>query len=195
LAERYRQVFIVALGELIVVSGLALSDGGFAPGRAAAFVVSIATTATLLRIYIHRAGEVLSEAFTTTGLQDRFGRWAIYVHATMVAGVVVTAVGAQLVIAHPFVRTPPGWAVVILGGPALFLAGRALFEYTIFARVSWTRPTGVLALAALTPVTLPLSPLIAATAGAAVLAGVATAEATRERGHSAGPPSPRAHAS
>jgi low temperature requirement protein LtrA len=76
LAERCRHVFIVALGELIVVSGLALSGAGFASGRTAAFVVSIATTAALLRIYIHRAGDVLSAAFTTAGLPDRFGRWA-----------------------------------------------------------------------------------------------------------------------
>jgi low temperature requirement protein LtrA len=195
LAERYRQVFIIALGELIVVSGLALSGGGFAPDRTAAFVVSIATTAVLLRIYIHRAGEVLPVAFTTTGVTDRFGLWAIYIHGTMVAGIVVTAVGAQLVIAHPSGRTPPAWAVVILGGPVLFLAGRAVFEYTIFTRVSLTRPIGVLALAALTPVTLLASPLLAAIAATAVLAGIAVADAARDRdrdrGRTAEPPSPR----
>jgi low temperature requirement protein LtrA len=108
----------------------------------------------------------------------------------MVAGIVVTAVGAELVIAHPSVSTPPAWAVVILGGPALFLIGRALFEYTIFARVSWTQPIGVLALAALTPVTLRLSPLLGATAATAILAGIAIADAVRDRGGRTEPPSP-----
>jgi low temperature requirement protein LtrA len=62
LAERYRQVFIIALGELILISGPALSGGGFALGRTTAFVVSMATTVLLWRIYIYRAGETFSAA-------------------------------------------------------------------------------------------------------------------------------------
>jgi low temperature requirement protein LtrA len=113
----------------------------------------------------------------------------MYGHGTMVAGIVVTAVGAEPAIAHPSVPTPPAWAVVILGGPALFLIGRQLFEHTIFGRVSWTRPTGVLALAAFAPVTLRLFPL-AATAATAILAGIAIADAVRDRGGPTEPPSP-----
>ena len=62
LAERYRQFFIIALGELILVTGLAFSGSGFAADRSAAFVVSIATTVLLWRIYIYRAGELLAAA-------------------------------------------------------------------------------------------------------------------------------------
>jgi low temperature requirement protein LtrA len=173
------------------VSGLALSAGGFAPDKTAAFVASIATTALLWRIYIYRAGEVLPAAFRAVPVSARLGRWAMHVHLAMVAGIVVTAVGAELVVAHPSGRTPPAWAIVILGGPALFLAGRAGFEYTVFARVSWTRPTGVLVLAALTAAALLAYPLLAAIAAAVVLAGVTIADVVRTRRHPAEPPSPR----
>jgi hypothetical protein len=40
---------------------------------------------------------------------------------------------------------------VIFGGPALFLVGRGVFEYGVFARVSRNRWIGLLILACLTP--------------------------------------------
>jgi low temperature requirement protein LtrA len=180
-AERYRQVLIIALGELILVSGLAFSAGGFAPYRTAAFVVSVATTALLWRIYIYRAGELLPAVFAADPVSARLSRWTAYIHLAMVAGIVFTAVGNELVITHPSGRTATALAVVILGGPALFLAGRAGFEYIVFARVSRNRPIGVLVLAALTPVALHVPPLVAAAAATAVLAGCAIADAARAR--------------
>ena len=189
LAERYRQVFIIALGELILISGLALSGGGFTLGRTTAFVVAMATTVLLWRIYIYRAGKTFSAALAALPVSARLNRWAVYVHLTMIAGVVVTAVGDDLVIAHPFGRTPAAYAGAVLGGPLLFLAGRAGFEYTVFARVSWDRPIGALALAALFPVSLHVPPLLATTAAAVVLIGIAVADAVRNRRRPPRPPS------
>ena len=57
-AERYQQVFIIALGELILLTGLAYSGSGFQADHTAALVVSFATTVLLWRIYIYRAGEL-----------------------------------------------------------------------------------------------------------------------------------------
>jgi uncharacterized peroxidase-related enzyme len=59
LAERHRQFFIVALGELILATGLALTSSGVAIDRGPPVVVAFATTVLLWRIYIYRAGEVL----------------------------------------------------------------------------------------------------------------------------------------
>ncbi|MFG3599914.1 low temperature requirement protein A [Micromonospora chersina] len=190
LSERYRQLFIVALGELILVTGLALSSSGFAPDAAAAFAVSIATTVLLWRIYIYRAGEVLAEAIAASPDPVRLARSASYAHMAMVAGVVVAAVGAELVIAHPLGHTPPAWIAVILGGPGLYLAGRARFEHAVFGRVSRSRPIGVLALAALAPAMLLLPPVAVATTAALVLTGIAISDAARARGRPPEPPSP-----
>jgi low temperature requirement protein LtrA len=194
-AERYQQVFIIALGELILVSGLALTAGGFAPARTAAFVVSIATTTLLWRIYIHRAGALLSAAMAASPRSARVGRYTVYAHLAMVFGIVVTAVGNHLVITHPSGRTQLAWAMVILGGPALFLIARTGLDYTVFARVSWVRPVEILLLAALVPLMPFASPLIAAIAASAVLAGIATADAARARRHPPEPPSPPSNGS
>lgn len=190
LAERYRQFLIIALGELILVTGLAYSNSGFDAERSAALVVSFAITALLWRIYIYRAGELLAAAIAAAPDPLRVGVSTVYSHLAMVAGIVATAVGYELVIAHPFGHTQPAWIAVILGGPALFLAGRALLEYTVFGRVSRDRPIGLLVLGALTPAMLHVSPLMVAIAATAVLAGIAIADATRARGHPPEPPSP-----
>ncbi|RKN22634.1 hypothetical protein D7147_05555 [Micromonospora musae] len=105
---------------------------------------------------------------------------------------VAASVGAELVIANPLGRTPPAWIAVILGGPALYLAGRARFEHAVFGRVSRSRPIGILALAALAPAMFLLPPVAVAVAAAAalVLTGIAGADAARARRNPSEPPSP-----
>ncbi|SCG72702.1 low temperature requirement protein A [Micromonospora inositola] len=190
LAERYRQFFIIALGELILVTTLTINRSGFAADRTAAFLVSVATTVLIWRIYIYRAGELLAAAIEASPEPFRPTLLAKYSHIVMVAGVVVTAVGDELVITHPLGHTPPGWIAVILGGPALFLAGRAHFEYAVFGRVSRDRPIGLLVLAAIAPVMLLVPPLMAALATTAVLTAIAVADTTRARGRPPEMPSP-----
>jgi len=99
-----------------------------------------------------------------------------------VAGIVLTAVGDEIVITHPVGHARPAWIAVMLAGPGLFLVGRAIFEYAVLARVSRNRWIGLLVLAALTPVTLHTPPLIVALAASAVLTGVAAGDASRARG-------------
>jgi low temperature requirement protein LtrA len=191
LAERYRQFFIITLGELILASGLTFNAGGFDPSRTAAFVVSIVATALLWRIYVFRAGEVLPAAFKVASTPARLGIGPVYVHLAMIAGILVTAVGDQLFIARPLGRTPLAWAIVILGGPALFLVGRTSFEYVIFAKVSWDRPIGALVLAILILLALHVPPLLAAIAATVVLLGIAIIDAVRIRRHPGEPVPPR----
>jgi low temperature requirement protein LtrA len=190
LAERDRQLFIIALGELILVTASALSGSGFAADGTAAFVVSFVGTALYWRIYIHRAGERLPAAIAAAPDPDRLARSATLAHLIMLAGIVATAVGDELVITHPLGHTQPAWVAVILGGPALFMAGFARFEYTVFSRVSRNRPIGLLVLAALTPAMLFVPPLLAALAATAVLAAIAVTDVARAKGRPPEPPSP-----
>jgi low temperature requirement protein LtrA len=190
IAERYRQFFIIALGELIVVPGLAFSGSSFHADRTMALVVSFATTVLLWRIYIYRAGELFGTAVATARDPVRVVLAAAYSHLVMVAGIVVTAVGDELVIAHPSGHTHLAWIAVVFGGPGLFLAGRAIFEYAVFNRVSRNRWIGLLALAALTPVMLHSPPLIVAIAATAVLTGIAASDTARPRRRPPETPSP-----
>ncbi|MEU4381578.1 low temperature requirement protein A [Micromonospora echinofusca] len=182
LADRYQQIFLISLGETILVIGLTYSGAEFTADRAGAFTVAFVTTALLWRIYFHRAGHLLGEALRVARSPGRLGASASSTHLIIVTGVLSTAVGYELVIAYPHGRTDPTWLVFIVGGPAIFLAARSRFEYEIFGRVSWSRVGGLLVLLLLSPA-FTLGPPTMALAGAAVvLAAVAFADARRSRG-------------
>ncbi|MGI5519830.1 low temperature requirement protein A [Micromonospora sp. CA-259024] len=185
LAERYQQFFLVALGETILVAGFAYSRGPYEAGHAGAFALALATTILLWRIYFQRAGQILGEAVAQARHPANIGRSAADTHLVMVIGLAATAVGYELIMEHPLDRIPGSWLAMVLGGPALYLAGRARFEYEVFGRVSPSRWIAILVLAA-SAVPLLFLPGVAATAaGVLVLAAVTVADAWRARG---GPP-------
>ncbi|WP_446217664.1 low temperature requirement protein A [Micromonospora sp. IBHARD004] len=142
LAERYRQILICSAGEIVLVSGQTLTRVGFGRTHIIGFVVAFAATVLLWRAYFHLAGHSLGKAVASAKNPGRIAAAVTYTHFLMVAGVIVTSVGAELVIANPVEHAPLSWTLVILGGPALFLAGRALFEKPVFGRVYWSRLIG-----------------------------------------------------
>ncbi|WP_435209541.1 low temperature requirement protein A [Micromonospora sp. bgisy143] len=182
LAERYQQFFLVALGETILVAGFAYSKGPYESGHMWAFTFAVATSILLWRIYVQRAGQILGEAVQMARHPANIGRSAADTHLIMVIGLAATAVGYELVIEHPLGHAPASWVVMVLGGPALFLAGRARFEYEVFGRVSPSRwiAIGVLVVAAVPLLFLP--GVVATATGTVVLGGVAVADARRARG-------------
>ncbi|MEU1810428.1 low temperature requirement protein A [Micromonospora sp. WMMD1076] len=181
LAERYQQIFLIALGESILVIGVTYSGKEFSGEAAVAFTISFVITALLWRIYFYRAGHLLAEALRTAGTPGRLAESAAQTHLFMVLGVLSAAVGYELVIAHPYDTARPSWLVFVVGGPALFLAARARFEYEIFGRVSRPRLAGLLALVLLLPALATVPAMFALAAVALVLALVASADARRAR--------------
>jgi low temperature requirement protein LtrA len=190
LSERYQQFFIIALGDAILVTGTLFSLHHSETENIGAFTIAFGTTLLLWRIYVHKSGELLPHAISQSKQPSAFLNTAPYTHLLLVAGVVTAAAGFDLVLLEPTGRTPPAWAAVILGGPAMFLAGRAAFEYEVFSRVSLSRPGGMLALLTIAPAALFVAPVYTALGAMLVLAGVATADHRRSRGRPPEDPSP-----
>ncbi|WP_433493695.1 low temperature requirement protein A [Micromonospora sp. CA-248089] len=182
LAERYQQIFLVALGETILLAGLSFTRSPTSPGMVTALALALATSVLLWRIYVQRAGQILGEAVTRAAHPATVGRSAADTHLVMVIGVVATAIGYELVIEHPAGHNELPWLAMILGGPALFLAGRARFEYEVFGRVSPSRLVGIAALLLPVPLLVRLAPLVATGVAAVVLTAVAVADARRAWG-------------
>ena len=173
MAERYRQFLVIAFGESILVSGIQFSPYGFEPARTTALIVAFTITILLGQIYFYRAGQLLPVAIAKSRSPGRISEFASYSHLIMVLGVGTSAVGDKLMIADPLGDTKPSGILIIFGGPAMFLVGRAMLEYTTFSRISWSRPVGILLLTALAPLTLWMPPLAVGAAVAGVLAAVA----------------------
>ncbi|MBE1491502.1 low temperature requirement protein A [Plantactinospora soyae] len=183
LAERYRQFVIIALGETVVITARTFRSSDYSLYRSIAFVISFVTTVLLWWIYFYRTREKLGSAITSSADPARETKWAGYAHLIMVAGVVLTTVGDELIIRHPFGDTPGGWVAVIIGGPGLFLAGRALLGHEVFVHVARPWLIGIGVLIVMAPVMVFLPALAVSGTVVVVLFGIVLADvvSTRER--------------
>ncbi|MEW2429718.1 low temperature requirement protein A [Micromonospora sp. NPDC047644] len=182
LADRYQQMVLIALGESILVIGVVFSGADYSGDRAAAFAVAFAISALLWRIYFYRAGLLLSEAFGRAGMPARLGATSERTHLLIVLSVLITSVGYELVIDHPFGQPRPGWLLFVVGGPMLFLVARLRLEYEIFGQISRPQVVGLGALLLATPVLAHWAPMVGLSVVACVLALVALLGALRRRG-------------
>ncbi|RZU75393.1 low temperature requirement protein LtrA [Micromonospora kangleipakensis] len=189
-AERYRQFVIVALGASIFVTGTTFSLNEYTIHRAWALLVVFTIVVLTWRIYIYRAGELLTDAIARSTNPSLLTQSAAVTHLIMVAGIGGTAVTSHLVVGRPFGETPPSWAAVILGGPALFLVGRGVLDYTVFGRISRSRLAGLVLLAGVAPASSLLPPVMVALLAMAVLALIAAANLVSTRLHARTPMPP-----
>jgi low temperature requirement protein LtrA len=169
LGERYRQILIIGLGDMVLTMGEVYAAGRNGPMRTLGLATTFLTTVLLWQIYAYRAGEWITTAFTPSSRRARPARKLDWDHLVMVAGIVVTAVGGKLIIGHPSGHTPWSWLAVIIGGPALFLLGRAHFGYVVFGHLSLPRIVGLVGLGVLVPVLRLTTPLVAGAVVAVVL--------------------------
>jgi low temperature requirement protein LtrA len=175
LGERYQQFVILALGDIILVPTLEISTADFTRARLAAFLAAFVTMLLFWQIYVLGAGSIVRT--TSAQLLRRATRLAPYTHLVMVAGVVCTAAGFDLVIGRPTGDTPARWTALIFGGPALFLLGRTLFTYRILGVVPWHRVLWLLVLAVAAPWVGGWPPVLVTTLVVLVLAGVVVGDA------------------
>ncbi|GGO18004.1 low temperature requirement protein A [Micromonospora parathelypteridis] len=189
-AERYRQFVIVALGVALFVTGTTFSTSDVTLERAWALAVVFGTVVLMWRIYTYRAGELLTDAIARSTNPALLTQFAAVTHLIMVAGIVGAAVTSHLVVGRPWGETPPSWAAVILGSPALYLAGRGVLDFTVFGRISRSRLGGLLLLACVAPAAPLLPPIVVALLAMTVLALIAVANLVSTRRHARMPAPP-----
>ncbi|MFJ8579937.1 low temperature requirement protein A [Micromonospora sp. NPDC093277] len=190
LAERYQQLLMISFGEPLLSVGVTFTQVPASPYRITALTLAFLTTVLLWRLYFHVAGQLVDDAVLAASDPARAGRVAGVAHLIMIFGIITTSVGHDLVEKHPAVHTPPTWSAVILAGPAVFLVGRSVLEYVVYARVSLPRPAGVVALLALiVPLTL-TPPLAVSGVAAVVLLVIAAADTRRSHRHPGEHPTP-----
>jgi low temperature requirement protein LtrA len=179
LAERNRLVVLIALGESILALGKTFSE---LPGRASvvtAFVAGFVLIVSLWWVYFVRYAEEAALAISSSVDPTRMARAGYaYAHAIMVAGVIVVAVAIERTMAQPGGETSTATAAVILGGPALYLGGNALFNLALTGRAPRSRLVGIVLIALLVPLAAPLEPLVLSIAATLVVLALALATGT-----------------
>ena len=173
LAERCHLFIIIALGESIVMTGATFAGLTVGFWMFVTFLAAFCGSAALWWIYFDRSAEIAAEEIARSDDPGRLGRSAYtYLHLPMVAGIIVTAVGDELSISHPTHRGTAAAALVICGGPALFLLGHGLFKYAVWKRVSIPRVIAIGALLLLIPVGMVAPLVLTALVSTAVVLGV-----------------------
>jgi low temperature requirement protein LtrA len=178
-AERCQAFILIALGESIVIIGATLTEAkSVTASSVTAFVVAFAASVALWWLYFDQSAEAAADKIARSDDPGRLGRSAYHlIHPVMVAGIIVSAAADQKVLSDPgaAASTPVTW--MILGGPALFLAGHAAFKLMVWRSLSWPRLAGI-AVLALLALAADVIPALALAACAAV---VVTAVAASDR--------------
>lgn len=188
LAERCGLFVIIALGESILVTGATASgapwDEARLAGFATAFVAAIAMWWLYFNIAAERGGRHIEEADDP----GRIGRTAYtYAHIPLIAGIITTAAGDELVLAHPHAHGGTA-AAVVWAGPTAYLVGAALFKRLTGGWFPLSHLVGIGVLVPLALLAGRISLLGASAAGSALLFVVACWETASLRSDEAKAP-------
>ncbi|MBN9085144.1 MAG: hypothetical protein BGP06_19830 [Rhizobiales bacterium 65-9] len=153
LAERCQLFCIVALGETLLASGatMARAENWDVPILSALLATFLGTLA-MWWLYFGTSSKDATNAITHSDDPGRIGAYFHYVHAILVGGVIATAVGNDLVLAHPHDGLKLAYALTLSGGPALYLLGSAVYKKVVYGGLPASHIAGVVALLALLPV-------------------------------------------
>lgn len=135
IAERCSLFIIIALGESILVTGATFAGLAWTPPTVASFVVAFAGSVANWWIYFDTGAERGTAHISQSGDPGRAARLVYtYIHLLIVGGIIVSAVGDELLLAHPDAAADGKAISVILGGPALYLVGNLLFKRVVSGR-------------------------------------------------------------
>jgi low temperature requirement protein LtrA len=190
-AERFQLFIIIALGESIVITGATTGDLELTTARVAAFAVAFLATAALWWIYFSLVATIAQRRLAEAENRTLLARDAYtYLHVMIVAGILLSAVGDEIVIAHPTDELTDAQVTAVVGGPALYLLAHVALRLRVAQTISGRRLAGAIACLAVAAIGTSVPALVVAGALLAVLVAVIVADrvaaARRGRVSSAG---------
>ena len=186
LAERCQLFVIVALGETLLATGamLAKADVWDTPVLSAMLATFLGTLA-MWWLYFGTSSKDATQAITSSDDPGRIGAYFHYIHAILIAGIIATAVGNDLVMGHPHDGVKPAYALILSAGPIVYLVGSAIYKRVVYGRIPVSHIAGAVVLAALAPVFLNTDLLIAGWLTSAVMLAIGLWEGRIRRGDAA----------
>jgi low temperature requirement protein LtrA len=99
----------------------------------------------------------------------------------LIAGVIVAAVGDELVLQHPAGAVDAAALSVLIGGPLLYLIGNAAFKWIVYGRLPLSHLFGMALLLVLAPLALHADRLLAGALATLILIVVAVMQTLHPR--------------
>ena len=174
IAERSALFVIIALGESFLVTGFAfVAQESSLPG-VLGMLLAFVTAVAMWWLYFDHGERAGSKAIARASAPGRIARLAYtYVHAIIIAGIVLTSVADKEMLEHPDEAMRWSTAVTVVGGPALYLVGLVLFRRIVARELLVSHLTGVAALLVVFAFAFQVSPLLLGAMTTAVLVTVA----------------------
>jgi low temperature requirement protein LtrA len=132
MAERAGLFMILALGESIIVTGTLFSRAEITTSSVLALLAAFVGTILFWLLYFSHGAEHGSRFISRAEQTGRIARLTYtYLHMILVGGVVLLAVGDDLVLAHPDDPLDIATQSIIIAAAALYLLGNLLFKRSI----------------------------------------------------------------
>ncbi|MBB3883427.1 low temperature requirement protein A [Acetobacter oeni] len=149
LVERCQLFTIVALGETIMASGLSMAERElWTPPALLAFLVSFLCSIAMWWLYFGTSLKEAEHAITRSDDTGRMGAYFHYIHAVLISGIIITAVGTDLLLENPMEHAEGSHAAVMIGGPVIYLLGTAVYKRVAGGRFPWSHVSGAAAVLA-----------------------------------------------
>src|SRR5919106_300592 len=176
-AERFQLFIIVALGESIVITGATTSELDLNRPTILAFGVAFLISASLWWLYFSVVARIVQQHLEVAQDRTTVARDAYtYLHVLIVAGIILSAVGDELVIAHPTETLHGPELVAVVAGPALYLLAHVALRLRMTGTISVRRLTAAVACVAVGFIGPHVSALFLSTLLLGVLVAVIAAE-------------------
>jgi low temperature requirement protein LtrA len=95
-------------------------------------------------IYFNIGAERASRRISQSGDPGRMARLAYtYIQLPIVAGIIVSAVGDEILLAHPLEQADLKSGLTMIGGPVLYIVGNLLFKRTTAHRFALSHLCGL----------------------------------------------------
>ena len=141
------------------------------------FALAFLATAAMWWLYFNYVAAIAQRRLETAPNRTLLARDGYtYLHVVLVAGIIVGAVGDELVIAHPTDVLPTAQVVVVVAGPAVYLLGHSLFRLVMAGSISWKRTGGAIACIPIGLIGLAVPALVLATLIVAMFVTVIVSE-------------------
>jgi low temperature requirement protein LtrA len=182
LAERCQLFVIVALGESILASGVAFGHHhAWHLSELLSFLVGFIGSLAMWWMYFDTSSKDATHVIEHSGDPGRIGANFHYTHVILVAGIIVSAVADELVIGHGEHHGEWKHLGPLLGGPAVYLFGNALFKRVVYGFTPQSHIGGLILLVVLAAFASQMTVFAVGTLTTVIMVAVAAFEAVVRR--------------
>lgn len=152
LTERSQLFVIIAFGETILMTGASLSEvETWTWPIVMAALISALSSLAMWWVYFDTSSEAGSKKIQKVNNPGLLGLKYHSVHVVLVGGLIMSAVGDELVVLHPLDEVTPEAVFVIIIGPVIYLITNMIYRWFTCNDISKSHIMGIVALLLVIP--------------------------------------------